>query len=750
MLSRNTIEAILKVTDSARFKGEMKGASTAIKGVGTESEKTTVKMTGMGKATSKTEHETEELNAALMMAQQSVDELGDEAVKTAAKLALLERRLKSSGKAVPWRRWAFWKDRLSLTRAEIMTTSLTIGGYLSPALVALASNAANAYAALGVVGGAGLASFGFGAGALGLIWSQTSDGIDKIRKAQDQYNIAVDQFGITSKEASRSSARLYAIIQNNGGNQALEAANAMNAITKAWKDSTGPARGNVIAVMTDGFSWLLKLMPTLTREVNRMAKGFRGGMGDFFQILSGGEFKATIRALGNTFTKSIGPGLRGTANFLIVVFRVIRAALPYAEKWALAWEDFTESLRRSTSDQGKVSSWVGKVVSDLYGWLGLLKEIGKTFKIVLGATDEEGDDIVAWLTKTVSGFNVWLQKMEDTGAIARFYDKFFFSLKEIQRFFKEPFEVMDQYLPKFLNAFARMAGKNFGNFIKHFFAGLKEADPSTQAFVIGLFALKTGMLAKILSPLAKPIKKAAKEYLGKPIGRGILDGIKSPFGKIGALIGMGAGKKGSEKVSTSEKFKTLGEKGGRLFGKGFWFGLTAVLADLVFPGVQKKIEDFLLKFVPDSSWFKSMLPPQLGGTGGGSNPFSGPEQRLIDPVVIPPVPVPLVPPKGFEDAPGLSPTPPRKRHRRFAGGILPYGSSGFVGEQGPELATVGPYGANITPLSRVNLKPQRLLDVPKMENAMHINLNTSVQVDRREIARAVSEERAYKKARRGG
>jgi hypothetical protein len=94
---------------------------------------------------------------------------------------------------------------------------MTIGAYLSPALIALGSSFAYAAVGGGAVAGAGMASFVAGLLSIKTIAGPVVDGMKKIKKAQDQYNMAIDQYGILSIQTSRASAHLYATIQNNGG-----------------------------------------------------------------------------------------------------------------------------------------------------------------------------------------------------------------------------------------------------------------------------------------------------------------------------------------------------------------------------------------------------------------------------------------------------------------------------------------------------------------------------------------------------
>jgi hypothetical protein len=86
-----------------------------------------------------------------------------------------------------------------------------------------------------------------------------------------------------------------------------------------------------------------------------------------------------------------------------------------------------------------------------------------------------------------------------------------------------------------------------------------------------------------------------------------------------------------------------------------------------------------------------------------------------------------------------------------SGGVIPPGGTSFVGERGIELARATPTGTEIVPLSRNSLSSLRPVpEAAGLGGAVRFQLYTSVQVDRREIARAYNDQTAFDAARRGG
>jgi len=81
---------------------------------------------------------------------------------------------------------------------------------------------------------------------------------------------------------------------------------------------------------------------------------------------------------------------------------------------------------------------------------------------------------------------------------------------------------------------------------------------------------------------------------------------------------------------------------------------------------------------------------------------------------------------------------------KAGGGMIPLGTAAVVGEGGrPELAMAGPTGTMISPIS--TSPPADI----KLNPIQIVRLSTSVQVDKREIARAQDEFEIHQKNRRG-
>jgi len=714
---REKIEAILQAKDAQRFKTAMDKAAKSVRGLGKEGDKSSASLEALDLIEDHLATQTEQLSAVLEVLQRQLDESGDEALQMALKMAAANQVMKKSGSNAIFlgKSFAFWKDRLSITRSEILGTAYTIGAYLSPALLALGSSFTMALLGGAAVGTAGLSGLIFGLGTLGKITGQAVDDIDKIRKAQDQYNVTVDQYGAASKQASRASARLGAIIKNNGGMQAAMLLASEDRLSRQWRKGTTPARSDVFGTMSAGIGSLQSILPVVMQQVNRMASSTRRALTDAFQTLSGPETVETLKILGDLFSKSIGPGTRGVTNIIKIFFRIVRAGAPWAQKWADAWGQWTDSLVKGTSSQGKVQKFIDNAVSNFAAWWELAKSLGTTLKIVFGGFGDQGKKMVENITEVVDKFNEWLASVKNSGAIDRAFQKYVDSLNAIIWAVQHPLDAIEKYVPQMLdtvsNALVSAAPGVAEAFLTAFWGAGIWTKLITAVFLAGKFGLLGAVWKNTAGLAASGFADGFKSEMMKTKQ---IDKFKSAGTTVGNKFGVAFGLAAVVGIGLSLS-EGLNEIDKQLAGKDTFLGKAWQQAKSMFPGLRENI------------WLTQQLNDLIGGEDEND-----PRKKLKKP----------------KKTGGIQPTAqPSPRRGGAGGGIIPLGGSAWVGEQGPEVAENTPWGTKISPLAGNGLQPA---SIPNMSGALNIYLTTSVQVNRREIARAYSEEQSYLTARRGG
>jgi hypothetical protein len=718
MAFRERIEAILKAKDSARFKAAMDLASKAVEHFEKQEEHATAQSAVLDEILNALEEQTHELTFAMAALSHEVNGLGHDMLELAADATVANTVMKKSGSNAVFlgKSWAFWKDRLSLTRSELYTTALTIGTYLSPALIALGSSFAYAAVGGGAVAGAGMASFV--AGLLGIISIATPvfNGIKKIKTAQDQLNTTIDQYGAASIQASRANAHLYAVIQNNGGPAVASLLGRVEDLRDAWASLTAPGRANFIDILDQGLKGAQKLAPLAASQANQVVGALRAAVLSVMPDITGKEGQSTLRALGDIFRSSIGPGIRGAVNILVIFGRGIKAAAPWLKRVASGWERLTKSWR-DRATQNRVSKFLNEAVNHFRAWWGLAKALGTTLMLVLKGSRKQGESLVVQMTVLVNKFNDWLRMMEDTGKVDAFFRSYINSLKQVVWALQNPMDALDRYMP------AVVAGIN--TYLPKIMDAIANTLATHGPAAAGIFLqafVNAGAWAKFLTVAFFLTKFGFFGALGKKVAGIFIVPFVTRFTEaFAASIAIESAAGGRIGLAMS----SAGSMAGKFFGKALILGIIVGIIAAA-PEIGKQLGK-----IPIIGGF---LGRYSGGAQGSGDKAWGNLWGDIKDT--------FNPSKWWERMnPGY--------RGKAAGGIIFPGQTRWVGERGPEIAHATTAGTMVTPGSRTPTLPKPIVDIPDLTGAIRLISNVSVQVDRREIARAVSDQRAYDAARRG-
>lgn len=676
----------------------------------------------------------------------AVDDLGDAEERAALKAALFSNEQRKA--AINTRAL---KDHLSLTRGELMTTAITTSIYTAPALLALGNSAVAAALGGGAVAGGGLAALTVGLAGFAIVGAQAVTQLGKVTDAQDAYNMAIAQYGTGSKEAADASAKLWAVIQQNGGIEVWKLAQSLDALKTAWKDATAPARASFFSLMASGIQSARGLLPTFADETNKNAAVIRRDMSSLFTGISGPETKENIKVFSSIF-RNMSPHLSsGIVKLFLVVGRVLRQAAPWAVTWSESFERTADAWERGTRDGVKLGATIDGLVGHTKAWWELAKALGNTLLILFRVSNMSGKGLVTSLTEVVRKFNAWLTVQEKTGKAAQFFDDFSDALREIARLLAPILVIVGTLamgaLPVLKDSsgevnealwiMARNAhiladalvffGPLVGPIIKLWI--LWKVATIALDVVLGVLTFILAVLAGELWALALVVALIAAGFYLAYVKIGwfhdavnatanfirnnwitIVAAMFGPFG-IGILYA----------IHHLEELKAMAISVGQAI-VGWWRGAVDDFRE--FFAAIDKYGDATVMFLANR--FRDLA-------------------RLIGKVVEKANPLHYLKGAGGLIGKGLSVLP------GFAGGgVIPYGTAGIVGEDGPELAQVGPSGTMISPL-RGGGGGGGGFDPPSIgEGIFHFHLHTKVEMDRRTVAQANDEVKADKKARRGG
>lgn len=284
-----------------------------------------------------------------------------------------------------------------------------------PAFVSLASSLAGAAGGAALLGGAGLTAAVVGLGGLAAVTAQAVGGLDKVRTAQDAYNLAVEQHGRYSDQALTALEKLNAQVELAGGAPVRELVDNIDALKDSWKSLTGPAREDVFGTMNSGLAAGNRLLPTFAKQTNATAASVRADLMPALRDLSGPEANRNLMSLSGTFRGLASSAIGGGTDLIVALLRHVVAAGPYVVQAGRGFAEWAHSFRAASSDSGRVSENVRMLVGHTRAWWGLLTALGGLAVAVFGASNAEGRSLVLTITDGVNRLTLWVEQANASG-----------------------------------------------------------------------------------------------------------------------------------------------------------------------------------------------------------------------------------------------------------------------------------------------------------------------------------------------
>jgi hypothetical protein len=642
-------------------------------------------------------------------AAEGVENIGDSADKADRKLALLNKRTKGSKSAF---------DELGLTVNNVSGRLKIAAGaalVLGPSIVAIASSAASAAAGLGLIGAAAGGAAAVGLLGLGLVTKQALGGLDKIKSAQDAYDLALAEHGKYSDEALNAQEKLNAVIGVNGGQAVYKFLQSWKELQSNFAKGTKGARSDALGGITDAMGAASRLLPAFTRETNKTAATVRKELAPALAQLSGPEVQHAIGWLSQTFRRAFGPVLRGGVDIFIGLLRYIRQAAPWVVTAAKGFEDTAHSFRQTSSDGTKVNGTVSMLIGHMLAWWGLGKAVFRVMKDIWADSNASGGRLVTSLTSIVNRFAAWIEAGNGTD----FFAKWTGTLRSIGSALLPLIPVLAALASAILPALQSSAGG--------------------VGTVLGLLSLEAQALAKIiqfLGPAAGPLIvalvalklvtlgwAAATELANiamrmTPLGW-IVTGIMLLIAAVALIIKHW----GWFKQAGTDAWNWIKNAAANAWNwiKDHWTILPKIILGpfgLVASAIMKHFDAIKGAFTSVYNWIVSKWNDFHIGFGG---------VKIKGHTVIP----------GFDiqtpDLPLLA-----------SGGMINPGGVAIVGDQGPEIASNDGRRTTVTPLNR---GPKGAPGA--MAGALKFHFEIPVVVAGREIARATADETSDWNARKG-
>jgi len=597
-------------------------------------------------------------------------------------------------------------------RLRIVGALLTVFG---PDLISLAASATSAAMGLGLLAATAGGAAVVGLGGFGLVLGNTLGGLEKIKTAQDAYNLALEQHGRWSDEALAAQEKLNAVVGIRGGQAVLNLLNRWNDLKKAFAGRTGSARDNALGFLFDAMDAATRIMPTFANETNKNVAAIREAMGGVFDTLASPEAMEGIRTLSRTFRGMFGPFVQGGADALVGLFAYMKQAGPWVVSIAKSFAAWAKSFRESSRDSGLVNGRVSLLIGHLQAWWGLAKALMGLMHQIWEDSNMNGGRMVRSLTNVVDRFTAWIDAGEGTD------------------FFERWGELSARVGTALVMLFVAM-----GKLIDAAFPGMMSGAQGLQV-VMGMFLLKLQVLTQViqfLGPLTGPLIvafyalrvatlawAAATTILGIAMRLTPLGWIVTGIGLLIAAVILAWNhfdwfREGVTAVWNAIK---VAFEAAWNFIKNNWKYIPAILMGPFAPVAILIIS----QFDKIKEAFRSVLNwiiSKWNNFSIGWDPVRGPGGVVI-----------------FPGARWETPDIPMLAE---GGDIMP-GGMAIVGERGPEIARHEGGRTRITPLAKA------AGGSPSLGGVIHIKLEAPVIIGGRQIAVATAEQTADWNARKG-
>lgn len=649
---------------------------------------------------------------------EGVDEIGDAADRTNRRT----RRLTSI------------TDNFGLTLNNVsgrLKLAVVAGSTLWPVMVALGSSLAGAAAGAALLGATGLGIAAVGIGAMGVVAKQAFGELDKLRSAQDSYNLAVEQFGRYSDEAIRAQDKLNAVMRL-AGPETVRLAREVDSLSGRFRELTSPARRNLLLGLVDGLRTMRRLLPTITDETNATAASLRRDLQPAFRDLSGPAVQGGIRALFTNFRLMAGPAVQGAVDLLIVFLRIARQAGPWVVQGAEAFAGWARGLRDSSANAGALGRFVDNLVGHTRAWWGLTKALFGLLVSLFRASGHEGAGLVQTMTDGINRLSAWIDRAREAGSAGDFFRRFVrfaVQLATVIGVVAVAFmELIDGALPAVQSALegAEVAGMGLVVVGRGLGDAIGFLSPLMGPLVVALVAWKVATLAVA----------AATTILNVAFRLTPLGWLVTAIGLVVAAVVLMWNKWGGFRRFIQAAWEWIKTAAGDVWGAvRLYFGLMVAYWTWVFERA-RAAAGWIVGAWGDVTGFFASLPGRLAAAGSGMwdwirdgfrdainwiiRGWNSLEFRI--PGFDPPGPGPKFGgvTVGVPDIPQLA-----------EGGTIARRGAAIVGDQGPELLEL-PEGARVTPLDPRG--PQR--EVVRL-----------ITVDGRVLAEAVFGEVATARAR---
>lgn len=312
---------------------------------------------------------------------------------------------------VPW---------VLLAMGAAITAVLPIVVALTGAVSALVGSLGAAIGGVGVVGVGALGAMVVGLAGVAAVAIPAMGALKQVKKAQDDYNKAVDAYGKSSKQAEKAhDSLLETYSKNPGAGSVLKNASKFG---QSFVKATAPGREDFFGMLNDSIKTGMSLLPTFGRIANRVMGAVRTGVDNILKPMRSREVKDILLVMGSTFSKIFsGPFSQGIASLLLFLGRLSVVASPYVVELFDTMAKWFDKLAKGAADTDHLRKVVGGLVDQAKSWLHFFGAVVNLTAAFFGSGASQGKNLIDDITKQLDKWTKWIEKHPKT--MKEFFDK---------------------------------------------------------------------------------------------------------------------------------------------------------------------------------------------------------------------------------------------------------------------------------------------------------------------------------------
>lgn len=308
-----------------------------------------------------------------------------------------------------------------------LTTLSSAALVLAPVLVALAGALGALIAvAASAVAGLGALTLGFVGGlvpaVLGAIFvlKPIVKRLGDVKKAQQAYNKAVDQYGEGSKQANAAHHKM-AILLGHVDKSTIKAFESAGNLSKRWRELTKPSQAVAFNVIGQALHTASADLDVFARGTNRVFGAAGRAIQGWLKGLRSSEAKSILGNLMGNFAKTVGPLASGLGHIFTWLGRIASVASNFLPGIAEGFSSWAKGIADAAKNTPGVEKTLRRMVKSLSSVGRLFVSTGKFLAAFFDGGVDSGQNLADTLSDTLDKWTAFLKSTKGKKELKQFF-----------------------------------------------------------------------------------------------------------------------------------------------------------------------------------------------------------------------------------------------------------------------------------------------------------------------------------------